>query len=252
MEDHVDDPVDEQEIDIPRTLGFLWGRETPGRRGPRRSLDVEQIGRAAVRVADAEGLAAISMKRVAEELGVTAMALYRYVEGKDDLFLVMMEMASDMPETASRSDWRGAMEKWCRDYRSLLMGHPWMLQVPLSGPPATPRQLAWMEAAVVALEATGLTVAEQMQVLLQLNVYVRGDVALYASLGTEPGEGEGVSDPWARLVTRLAPQERYPAIHRIIGTGEFDDDDDPTEQFEFGLERMLDGIERLVEERRQA
>ena len=180
------------------------------------------------------------------------MALYRYVEGKDDLFLVMMEMASDVPETASRSDWRGAMEKWCRDYRSLLMGHPWMLQVPLSGPPATPRQLAWMEAAVVALEATGLTVAEQMQVLLQLNVYVRGDVALYASLGTEPGEGEGVSDPWARLVTQLAPQERYPAIHRIIGTGEFDDDDDPTEQFEFGLERMLDGIERLVEERRQA
>jgi AcrR family transcriptional regulator len=255
----VDDPVDSVEIDpvdkltpdIPRTLGFLWGRETQGTRGPRRSLDVEQIGRAAVRVADAEGLGAISMKRVAEELGVTAMALYRYVESKDDLFLVMMEMASDVPGRESSLGWRGAAEKWCRDYRSLLMEHPWMLQVPLAGPPATPRQLAWMEAVVVALEATGLTVAEQMQVLLQLNVYVRGDVALYGSLVT-PGEGEGVSNPWARLVTQLAPEERYPAIYRIISTGEFDEDDDPTEQFEFGLERILDGIERLVEERRQA
>jgi AcrR family transcriptional regulator len=239
-------------VDIPRTLGFLWGRGEPGRRGPKRSLDLAQIGRAAVKVADAEGLPAISMKRVADELGVTAMALYRYVESKDDLFLVMMDMASEEPLGEFPVGWRPALEKWCRDYRALLMDHPWMLQVPLAGPPATPRQLDWMEAAMIALERTGLTVAEQMQVLLQLNVYVRGDAALYASLVTGPSGEDEVSDPWARLVTELAPQERYPAIHRTIRTGEFDEDDDPVEQFEFGLERMLDGIERLVEERRGA
>jgi AcrR family transcriptional regulator len=233
--------------DVPRTLGLLWGRGEPGRRGPKRSLDIEQIGRAAVRVADAEGLAAISMKRVADELGVTAMALYRYVESKDDLFEVMLDLADEEPLAELPAGWRAAMEKWCRDYRSLLFAHPWMLQVALSGPPATPRQLDWMEAAMVALEGTGLTVAKQMQVLLQLNVYVRGDAALNASL--VPADPDQVSDPWARLVLELAPEERYPAIHRAIATGEFDEDDDPLEQFEFGLARMLDGIEQLVEDR---
>jgi AcrR family transcriptional regulator len=241
--------VDEPEV--PRTLGLLWGRGEPGRRGPKRSLDIEQIGRAAVRVADAEGLAAISMKRVAEELGVTAMALYRYVDSKDELFLVMLDLADEKPLDAFPEGWRPALEKWCRDYRALLVAHPWILQVPLSGPPATPRQLDWMEAAMVPLATTGLTVAKQMQVLLQLNVYVRGDAALNASLVPDPHQGPaGVSDPWARLVSELAPQERYPAIHRAIATGEFDEDDDPLEQFEFGLARMLDGIEQLVEERR--
>ncbi len=235
------------DVEVPRTIGLLWGRDEPGRRGPKRSLDVVRIGEAAIRIADKEGLGAVSMKRVAAELGVSTMALYRYVEGKDDLFVVMLEVGSGGLREKFSSDWRAAMEEWCRDYRALLFAHPWVLQVPLAGPPATPRQLDWMEAAVLGLEDSGLTVPERMQVLLQLNAYVRGDAALNLSLvdaGMSP-------DGWPRLIRELADPERYAAVLRVIETGEFDEDDDPMEQFEFGLARILDGIELLVESRRK-
>ena len=71
--------------DLPRVLQLLWGLDAPGRRGPKPALSLHQIGAAAVRIADAEGLGAVSMSRVAGELGYTTMSLYRYVESKDDL-----------------------------------------------------------------------------------------------------------------------------------------------------------------------
>jgi len=83
-------------------------------------------------------------------------------------------------------------------------------------------------------------------VLLQLNAYVRGDAALNLSL-IDTGEAP---DAWPRLIRELADPERYAAVLRMIESGEFDEEDDPRDQFEFGLARILDGIELLVDSRR--
>ena len=233
-------------IETPRVLTLLWGHPEPARRGPRPTLTVEQIGRAAIALADAEGLDAVSMKRVAEACGVSTMALYRYVDTKADLFTVMQEVGTGPPPEIP-DGWRAGLEAWCRGYRALLVRHPWMLQVPLSGPPETPDLLAWMEASLRAMDGMGLTPQETSQVLLQVNVYVRGDVALNGSLPTDPEDS--VSGSWARRVRELGSPGTYPFVHAMIDTGEFDEDDDPVEQFEFGLARMLDGIGMLVTER---
>lgn len=235
---------------IPRTLGLLWGREERGRRGPRPGLTLETIARAAIGIADAHGLRGVSMKRVAEAVGVSTMALYRYVDTKDDLFLLMAEFASGPAPKMPQWSWRAGLEGWCRAYRRLLVRHPWLLEVPLSGPPVTPLQLAWMEAALAAMESIGLSPKERTQVLLQLNVYVRGDVALGLEIGAAAERVEAdVTVAWALQVLALADPDDYPAVHAMLATGEFDEDDDALEQFEFGLARALDGIAVLVEHR---
>jgi AcrR family transcriptional regulator len=233
--------------ETPRVLTLLWGHVEPARRGPRPTLTVEQIARAAIGLADAEGLDAVSMKRVAEACGVSTMALYRYVDTKADLFTVMLEIASGPAPEVPADPWRAGLEAWCRGYRELLVRHPWMLQVPLSGPPETPDQLGWMEASLLAMEGMGLSPQERSQVLLQVNSYVRGDVALNVSLSADsPHSGSGA---WALRVQELSTPAAYPLVHAMIDTGTFDEDDDPGEQFEFGLARMLDGIGMLVAER---
>lgn len=229
-----------ESAEITGTLGLLWGREAPGRRGPKRSLDIEQIGLAAVRIADADGFAAVSMKRLADELGVTSMALYRYVDSRDELGVVMLELASEPPAASLPAGWRAGLGQWARDYRALLLRHPWILQVPIQGPPATPRQLDWMELALGALAGTHLSIPHRVQVLLQLSAYVRGDVSLATSV-----VGEDTSPEWARIVGELASAERYPELLKALATDEFEQDDDPLDQFEFGLQRMLDGVDQL-------
>jgi AcrR family transcriptional regulator len=234
------------DAEVPRVLSLLWGQAEGGRRGPKPALTLERIGRAAIELADAHGLAAVSMKRVAEAVGVSTMALYRYVDTKDDLLTVMLEFASvPAPDLRRRRTWRSALEAWCRAYRDVLLAHPWMLDIPVTEPPATPEQLRWMEAMVLALDGTGLTAQEQTGVLLQLNVYVRGDVAL----SNQVGEQDDVSPGWVAKVLALADPADYPGVFGLLGSGEFDEDDDPAEQFEFGLQRTLDGIALLVERR---
>lgn len=237
------------EPEVPRVLALLWGQADTNRRGPKPGLTVQAIGEAAVALADAHGIGAVSMKRVAEAVGVSTMALYRYVESKDDLFTVMLEVGSGPPPDLRRKrSWRTGLEAWCHAYRDLLLRHPWVLAVPLTGPPATPQQLGWMESALQVMPGMGLSAQEQTQVLLQLNVYVRGDVALNVDIGASPEDS--VSGAWARRVLRLTDADDFPAVHAMLAAGAFEEDDDALAQFEFGLQRTLDGIALLVEQRR--
>ena len=92
------------ESELPRVLQQLWGIEGRSRPGPKPAFQVSDIGRAAIKLADAGGLGALSMSKVAAELGVTTMALYRYVESKDDLYVVMLDQAFGLPARASGGD----------------------------------------------------------------------------------------------------------------------------------------------------
>src|SRR5688572_25554786 len=103
-------------------------------------------------LADAEGLEAVSMSRVAEKVGCATMALYRYVTGKDELLMLMVETAAQpMPAPEPAPDWRAGMEFFARHQRGLFHRHPWVTQLPLSGPPITPNQIAMMEVGLSAM-----------------------------------------------------------------------------------------------------
>jgi AcrR family transcriptional regulator len=243
--------------DPQRTLELLWGAAAPGSRGPRPSLTLARIVDTAIGVADAEGLAAVSMRRVADELGVTTMSLYRYVPGKDDLMELMFDAGvGPPPEPESRrGGWRTELERWALAVQEGYRRRPWLLQIPIQGPPMGPNNLAWMDVALGPLLDTGLSEADSLYALLLLTIYVRGEAQLGFGLA-EAARRTGVSSQereqvFAGALATMVDDERYPALARLTAARIFEgDEDDPDASFEFGLNRILDGIEALIEKRR--
>ena len=239
---------DDTETGLPASIEEAWGVRRRPRKGPKPGLDLERIVAAAVKVAAAEGIEAVSMSRVATELGSSAMSLYRYVAAKDELLALMVDAAFDEPVAPAPADesWRAGMARWAWTYHDALRRHPWVLRVPISGPPVTPNQTAWMEDGLRALAGTGLAEGEKLSVILLVSGYVRNEATLSAQLAAAAGP---IMPAWSRQLTRLTDAERFPALHAALASGVFDQDDDPDDEFTFGLERVLDGIEVLVRRR---
>ena len=139
---------------LPPGLDLLWGRRERGKRGPRPGLSADAIVEAAVRLADAEGLEAVSMARVAAELGFTTMSLYRYVASKDELLQLMWNASALGAESLviEGDDWRSRLRAWAIIQRDMLDRHPWITQMPMAAPPVAPNSLHFVER---GLEAHG-------------------------------------------------------------------------------------------------
>jgi AcrR family transcriptional regulator len=234
--------------DLPPGLDLLWGQRDQPRRERRGGLSVERIVGAAIELADADGLEAVSMARVAERLGFTAMALYRHVSGKDELLVLMQEAVVGPPPPWDESlvGWRPQLERWCTDLLAIFNRHPWWLHIPISPPPPTPSQMAWLDRGLRALEDTPLVEGDKAAIMLMLNGFVAWEARLTAELGRAV---PGVADPQAvyvQVVGALIGDDRFPALNRAVAAGIFEDDSRETD-FGFGLERILDGVERLIE-----
>src|SRR5690606_361229 len=128
------------DVELPRGVALAWGVAATPQRGPKREMSVERIVEAAVALADAQGLGAVSMAAVASALGYTPMSLYRYVTAKDDLVLLMQEEATGPPpESVNEVEgWRAKLELLYRVQVQVYLEHPWLLDIPISGVPATP------------------------------------------------------------------------------------------------------------------
>jgi AcrR family transcriptional regulator len=241
---------------LPASLETAWGLERGRRRGPTPALTLERIVAAAVRLADAEGLGAVSMGRVAQELGVSTMALYRHVGAKDELIELMVDAALGDPGDEPCHDWRTGLTRCALLLRDRLHEHPWALQVPLSGPPRTPNVLAFLEQGLRALGATGLAEHEKASIVLLVSGYARSAAA--TTLDVEAGFLAVAATPdeamlgYAQLLRRLTDPERFPALTALLAAGVFDVADDPNDEFVFGLERVLDGVAALIDARRSA
>jgi AcrR family transcriptional regulator len=210
------------------------------------------LAAAGVRLADTSGLAAVSMRTVAAEVGVASMALYRYVQSKQELLLLMVDEAigppppSPPPASAPpRRGWRDQLAAWAHGYRDRLQAHPWIMAVPVEEPPILPYQVQWTEAGLDALAATPLTEQRKLSFLVLLTVYVRGQTQM--SLGFEAASPPGSdTDPGVRYGMRLltlADPARYPRITAAVTSGSLEDGSDfATAEFAFGLNTVLDGI----------
>jgi AcrR family transcriptional regulator len=239
---------------LPPGVAAAWGlRERPGK-GPKPGLSRERVVDAAVRVAAAEGLAAVSMTRVAKELGAGPMSLYRHVKNKDELLALMIDMAMGPTRPdPSGEGWRADLAQWAWSFRTTLGRNLWAVDVPLRGLPVLPNEVGWTEAALSALTGTRLSAAEKLSVLLLVSTYVRSQAqmnaqiaAAFAASGSSPDE---LMAGYSRLLAALAGAGRFPALAEVVATGVLERADDPDDEFRFGLERILDGIEALVRSR---
>lgn len=247
--------ADETRTGLPASIEAAWGLRERPRRGPKRGLSLERIVDAAVKVAVTDGLDAVSMSRVAAELGSSPMSLYRYVAAKDELLALMIDRAGEPPSdlVVPGEGWRAGLTRWSWAYRELLLRHPWILRIPISGPPVTPNQIAWLEQGLRAMHDTGLAEGDKLSVMLLLSGFVRNEslltIDLQAAARAAGVEGRDAMPTYGRLLATLTDAERFPALHRVIDAGVFDEPDDPDAEFVFGLERILDGVEALMRRR---
>lgn len=236
---------------IPPSLAAVWGRRERPVRGPKPSLTLDRVVEAGVRVASIEGLAAVSMARVARELGASTMSLYRYVAAKDELLLLMVDAALGPPPAPDRDEgWREGLTRWTWGYHERLARHAWALRVPISGPPTTPNQVQWLERALWAMRDTRLSEDEKASVLLLLSGYVRNEATLTAELTAAGVISDEAMIGYSRLLRAVTDPGRFPAIHALLESGVFDRADPPEKEFSFGLERILDGIAMLIAQNR--
>jgi AcrR family transcriptional regulator len=239
---------------LPPGVAAAWGVRTPATKGPKPGLSLERIVAAAIAVADADGLHAVSMSRVAQELGSSAMSLYRYVESKDELLTLMVDGAlGTIPPLPLDEEWRAGLARWARATAAAMRAHPWSVQVPVTGPPLGPNSVAWFEGALHAMRDTGLSEVEKASVVLMLSGYTRNQVMTMADVQAHfldaAATPHAAMRSYADTLRQLTDAQRFPALHAVLDAGVFDRADPPEEEFEFGLERILDGIEALVRAR---
>jgi AcrR family transcriptional regulator len=223
-------------------------------REPDRELTRERIARAAIGIADAEGLAALSMRRIATELGVATMSLYRHVPGKDELVALMADIVlgdDEFPEPPP--GWRARLEVVARTQWAIYRRHPWLAPtLSFTRPLLAPNGVAHTEWALSAVDGLGLTSATMLHIAIMLANYVRGTAVNFES-EAEAERETGISDEeWmesqnAAFAAMLASGP-FPTFSRLVAhDNEIDFDLDSL--FDFGLRRVLDGIELLITER---
>lgn len=243
---------DLDDTELPRGLALAWGVAATPQRGPKREMSIERIVEAAIEIADADGLGAVSMSAVATRLGFTPMSLYRYVTAKDDLILLMQEEATGLPPEAinEHDGWRARLLALFRAQLDAHRAHPWVLDIPITGAPVTPNSAAYMDLSFRALEDTSLTPAERLGVTLLITGHARWYgtiIAAYARAARESGyTDEQISALENGLFDTLVTAEEYPALRRAVDAGVFRSSEDP---FAFGIDRILDGIAAFIAQR---
>jgi AcrR family transcriptional regulator len=229
-----------------------WARLEQAATAGRPGLTVQKIAAAAVAIADTDGLDAISMRRVAAELGVSAMAAYRHVSSKDDVLEIMVDLVYGEVDIPDAAGWRETMSTFAHGVRGLVLKHPWLtwLSAPQVVFELTPRRLALEERALSVLEGLGLDADTAMSVYRSVAAFVHGATRAeigYRQLIQERGCADGAD---ARLglsgqLNWLLSTGRYPAFARYVQNAVRQDD--LTWQFETGLDYVLDGIAARIE-----
>lgn len=225
---------------------LLWGRQQPPSRGPKPAMTLTGIAEAAIRIADTEGLDAVSMQRVADDLPVTKMALYRYVPGKTELVAVMSDLAMGEPPEHPGLSWREALHAWAMDLFEGFNRHPWLLLSTVGRRPVGPNEAAWLDRGVQALTDSGLNGTEQLDSILVLSGHVR-TIALQTA--TMPGGRQGLTEEsfTAAFAGILAAEaDRFPSLVAALQTPSGQEN----QGLEFGLDRILDGLELLISARK--
>jgi AcrR family transcriptional regulator len=226
-----------------------------GARPPRRAsgLSRDEIVRTAIAVADAEGPDAISMRRIARELGAGVMSLYWYVGSKEELLDLMLEsIEAEVEAPEASGDWRADLTTFAYRIRAGMRQHPWALEFIYSRPPTGPNDAQNLERLIGLLDGFGLDAPLTMGILGTVGTYVIGAVIREAQeirvqRDQESAEAdltpEEVRAEHDRFHEWFQASGRYPRITRLMETG-FDPDDPETrdQRFEFGLACLLDGI----------
>lgn len=243
--------------DPARTLELLWRvpGETRASRGPKQRTTVDAVVAAALRLADRDGLGALTIRAVAAELSIAPMATYTYVPGKAELLDLMLDAVyGQMPRPVlAGMHWRERVSAVAAANRALLQEHPWVVQLASTRPPLGPGMIAKYEYELAAFDGHGLSDLDMDSAL----TYVLGFVMSVARIAMDTHEAKddsGMSDRqwWEHaepLLAKVFDAERFPLAARIgaVAGQAHDSAYNADHAYAFGLARVLDGLAPIME-----
>jgi len=236
---------------LQRRSQLLWEDRSPATRGPKAAFAPEDVVRAAMDIADEEGLSAVTMQAVSARLGFTTMAVYRYFPNKEALYDAIVDAALGLPPAPGnpRGTWREEVSRWAHAKRAMLCSRPWLAELPFVAAPHGPNWLAWLEALAAAFAGTRLRPADLGQMISVVDGYTRG--ASDTSVSLARARARGISEQqWAAAVGadlgRAVGDPRFAQFAAILTTPSDGKPRTMEESFDFGLQRVLDGIEAYL------
>lgn len=234
---------------VSRTLALAWGLAAAPQRGPKRELTPERIVDAAMAIADAEGLAAVTMQRVAQTFEFSTMALYRYVATKDELHRLMLDACLSSAEGAIDAEhWRTGLREFLSDLLDGYRRHPWALDIPLSSDiHFMPGQMRIADRALRAMRTLPAAEPAKLAVLMLFAAFARG----HAAVEREVLAGGEVSSETRALIEEAVTPGRFPDVALLVRSGAYFGDtasgelveDDTALIFDFAVGVLLDGLE---------
>ena len=247
------DPLSDPPLGTPegrRIVELLWNppAEIPSR-GPRPKTSLAQVVDAGVAIADAEGLEALSMRKVASRLCIGAMSLYTYVPGRSELIELMIDRVyADHPLPDPALGWRDRVEDWMRATWRIYHEHPWLLDHNMARLPIGPHVLDVEEALYAAMHAAGFTGADNVAISNLLRWQLLGAArSMIGDAAEERHTGVSAEAYWesrSSFWTTYFDETRFPAMAAVWASGGFDD------PAGYDVDRMitwlLDGLERLA------
>jgi len=242
--------------DPARTLALLWRQPSAtSPRGPARSLDLDAVVTIATDLADHEGLEAVTMRRLAREVGTAAMTLYTYVPGKAELVDLMLDTAyQHMPLTGTTGrPWRQRLTAVAEENRALYRAHPWAAAVSTLRPPLGPGLMAKYDHELHAVEGLGLSDVEMDDALTHLLSFVQASARATADARAAQLDSAMDDQAWwaanAPLLARVLDPSAYPLASRVGTTAGAAQGSahDPDHAYQFGLDRLLDGLGTLID-----
>lgn len=214
-----------------------WNRVEEAARDTRTPLSYERIGQAGIRIADAEGLEAVTMRRVAKDLGAGTMSLYRYVDHRDDLLALMADLVSaEAIAPPPTGEWRTDLAEIARTLRRVTLRHPWMAGRVLRTTSFGPHTLAMAESTLSLIDGHGLSMPQLLDIWRTIVAFVRGfSLAESVRAAAEPA----TPDDGGYLRSAL-DSGKYPLVSRWFTTT--GPPEGPDAAFERRLSYVLDGI----------
>ncbi len=234
-------------------IRLLWDPPAPADRGPKQKLTLDEVIEAGMSVAAAEGVDKLSMRNVAAHLGVGAMSLYTYIPGRDELFELMIDRAWAARKLPDRElSWREQLEFHAREAWAMYQAYPWLIRSNLWRIPLGPHVMDVQEDVYRAVALTGLANPEVVRVagLVESHVFgVARSVITDRSLASNSGmTADEYWDSRSSFWGTYYSSERFPTMTQIWESGAFEQ---PVgDEVEFGLSRLLDGVELLIERSR--
>jgi AcrR family transcriptional regulator len=204
-------------------------------------LNTRKVVQGAIDLVNKEGLENLSIRKLSEQLGFTTMAVYRHIESREELLILMMDMGLGIPPDLIRkaSCWQQAVRSWGNELLARYQGHPWLLDLPSPGLPSTPNHILWVEYILQAMQPCKLSLQQKLDAALLIDGHVRNIANLTRQDKTGKSKVEAI--PPSTWLRQFIDPRAYPHFWQVLQEGVLEDEAGP--ELTFGLDCIITGLE---------